>query len=85
MHTELSCVEVILRHPAAPSLVAIREPTYGATPLGCCHGLCHNSKSTRDHADIARTVLAAGARPEPELGDVSPEVRAVIEEWKRRA
>jgi len=78
------CVAAILRHPAATELLNRREPAYGGTPLGwCCHGSVHSGNPQRDHAAIARMLLEAGAHP-IDPGDASADVRAVIEEWRRR-
>jgi ankyrin repeat protein len=75
-----ACVAALLGHPGGHALVADRDPTWRATPLGwCCHGSVHAAGPGRDHAEVARLLLAAGARPEPDLGDASLEVRAVIE------
>lgn len=80
------CVAVILRHPAARSLVERRDPTYHSTPLGwCCHGSRHCGNPDRDHPEVARLLLEAGARPGPNLDDATPAVRAVIEAWRPRA
>ena len=77
-------VRAVLAHPAAAALVGRREPTYGATPLGwCCHGSRHGPRGG-DHAAVARMLLQAGATPEPDLGDVREDVRAVIEDWRAR-
>jgi len=71
-------VAALLRHPDAGQLVSIRDAHYDATPLGwCCHGSLHGS-GARDHAGVARLLLAAGARPEPETTEASPSVRAVL-------
>lgn len=77
------CVAVILRHPAARSLVDRRDPTYNSTPLGwCCHGSQDCGHLGRDYPTVARLLLEAGARPGPNLDDASPEVRAVIDTWR---
>jgi hypothetical protein len=79
-------VAAVLRHPAGRALVDDRDPTYRATPLGwCCHGSCHGAGPGKDHASVARLLLEAGARPDPDLGDVSAAVRAVIEGWRQSA
>ena len=71
-------VAVLLLHPDAPSLVASRDASHGATPLGwCCHGSLHGNRG-HDHAEVARMLLAAGARPGPDTVDASAAVRAVI-------
>jgi ankyrin repeat protein len=71
-------VGVILRHPHARTLVGIREPRYGATPLGwCCHGSLHGNRN-HDHAGVARLLLAAGAVPGDDTREASEAVREVI-------
>ncbi len=71
------CVDAILHYPAAAALVNKREPTYNATPFGwCCHGSCHGPRGK--HGAVARLLIAAGARPDPNVGDASDDVRAVI-------
>jgi ankyrin repeat protein len=71
-------VAVILRHPDARTLVAIRETHYGATPLGwCCHGSLHGNRD-HDHAGVARLLLAAGALPGDDTQEASPAVREVL-------
>jgi ankyrin repeat protein len=71
-------VAVILRHPDASTLLALRDAHHGGTPLGwCCHGSLHGNRS-HDHAGVARLLLAAGAVPGDNTGEASPAVRAVI-------
>ena len=71
-------VAAILRHPDARTLVALRDAHYGATPLGwCCHGSLHGNRH-RDHAGVARLLLAAGAVRGDDSGDASAAVLAVI-------
>ncbi|MDB4884349.1 MAG: ankyrin, partial [Gemmatimonadetes bacterium] len=75
-------VAVLLRHPDAPALTAIRDAHYGATPLGwCCHGSL-NGNTAHDHAGVARLLLDAGARPDG--AEASPLVEAVLAAWERR-
>lgn len=63
----------LLRHPGISSLFGVRDPTHQATPLGwCCHGSIHNADG-RDHAAVARLLIAAGAPIETHL-EGSPEV-----------
>ena len=72
-------VAALLRHPDAHALVSLRDARYGATPLGwCCHGSLHGDRS-REHASIARLLLAAGAQQGKDTSDSSPSVRAVLE------
>jgi ankyrin repeat protein len=71
-------VAVLLRHPDAAELVAIKDARYAATPLGwCCHG-SRFGNTNHDHAGVARLLLAAGARPGPDTSDASEEVMAVL-------
>ncbi|HEX5073319.1 MAG TPA: ankyrin repeat domain-containing protein [Gemmatimonadaceae bacterium] len=71
-------VAALLRHPEAKALVSIKDAHYGATPLGwCCHGSLHGNRA-HDHANVARLLLDAGARPGRDTTDASPAVRSVI-------
>ncbi|HYC50974.1 MAG TPA: hypothetical protein VEB19_07700 [Gemmatimonadaceae bacterium] len=71
-------VAVLLRHPDARELVGVRDAHHGGTPLGwCCHGSLHGNR-TRDHAGVARLLLAAGATPGSEPPHASPSVLAVL-------
>jgi ankyrin repeat protein len=72
------CVAAILRHPARASLVAARDTSYRSTPLGwCCHGSLNCGNPHADHAEVARLLIAAGARPEPRM-DATAAVLAVL-------
>ena len=76
-------VKVLLSHPDAPSLVAIRDAHYNATPLGwCCHGSRYGNTS-HDHAGVAKLLLRAGAQPGSETGEASPSVETVLVDWRR--
>jgi ankyrin repeat protein len=76
-------VAVLLRHPDASALVAIRDAHYGATPLGwCCHGSLHGD-TAHDHAAVARLLLAAGAQPGSDTSEASPSVKEVFDAWMR--
>jgi ankyrin repeat protein len=76
-------VKVLLRHRDGPSLVAIRDAHYNATPLGwCVHGSRYGNTS-HDHAGVAKLLLRAGAQPESNTGDASPSVEAVLDDWRR--
>lgn len=71
-------VAALLRHRDAFALVAIKDSHYGATPLGwCCHGSLHGD-SSRDHAEVARLLLDAGARPGADTEESSPSVETVL-------
>jgi ankyrin repeat protein len=72
-------VAAILRHPKRATLVAARDASFNATPLGwCCHGSLHSGKTTANYPDVARLLIDAGARPEPRM-EASPTVQAVLE------
>lgn len=67
---------LLLHHPQIEPL----DDDHRSTPLGwCCHGSTHCRNPAADYAGIAKALLAAGARPGPNLADATPEVRAVIE------
>jgi hypothetical protein len=73
-------VRVLLRHPDARALVAIKDAHYGATPLGwCCHGSL-NGNPRHDHAGVARLLCDAGAARGADTTDASTSVRAVLDE-----
>ena len=70
-------VEAVLRHPAAASLLTVKDAHHGGTPLGwCTHGSLHGPRG--DHAGVARLLLAAGAKPGTDSQQASPEVKAVL-------
>jgi ankyrin repeat protein len=74
-----AAVRAVLQDPRGRGLVAARDPSYGATPLGwCCHGAQHCGRATADYPLVARLLLEAGARPEPGWTDAPEPVRAVI-------
>ncbi len=62
-----------------PALLAIREPTFNATPLDwCCHGSAHCAPKVGDYAAVVRLLAAAGGVPGKNLSDSSPEVLAAL-------
>ena len=72
-------VGLLLDHPDAAQLVDIRDAHYGATPLGwCCHGSLHGN-AAHNHAEVARLLLRAGAKPGPDASAASPAVLAVLD------
>ena len=78
----VACVASLLRHPAGLALLHQPDKTYQGTPLGwCCHGSLNCGDALADHAEVARMLLAAGARATSGMIDASAPVRAVIEEW----
>ncbi len=75
-------VRVLLEHPDARELVAIRDTQHNATPLGwCCHGSQFGTTS-HDHAGVARLLLGAGAQIESGATEASPSVEAVLREGR---
>ena len=59
-------VAAILSHPARTELIAARDASYDATPLGwCCHGSLNSGKRSADYAKVARLLIDAGAQPQP--------------------
>jgi hypothetical protein len=75
------CVSAILRRPSGLALLAVRDGTYGGTPLSwTAHGSinCHNPNA--DHPAVARLLIAAGAPLTPDMADWegSDELMAVI-------
>jgi ankyrin repeat protein len=76
----VECVAAILRYPAGRALIEVRESTYGGTPLSwCCHGSRNCGNPRANHAEVARLLLAAGARPDPRLTDCSQAMQAVLD------
>lgn len=76
----VACVEAILRHPRHDDLVADRDPSYDATPLGwCLHGAMNCGTPHADHPAVARLLLEAGAEPPPEIGGLPEALRVAIE------
>ena len=77
------CVDALLRYPAGRALIATRDTHYDGTPLGwCCHGSLHCGNPNADHSAVARLLMAAGARldPDKEL-EASDAVKAAIKEF----
>ena len=76
----VDCVAAILRWPAGKALVGQRDPTYHGTPLNwCSHGSTNCGNPRADHAEVARLLIAAGARPDPEMTGGSDAVQAAID------
>lgn len=66
----VDCVAAILRYPAGRDLIEVRDATYRGTPLSwCAHGSVHCGNPRADHAAVARLLIAAGARIDPEMAD----------------
>jgi len=82
----VDCVAAILRRPAGRALLEVRESVYGGTPLSWCgHGSANCGRPDADHAEVARMLIAAGARVNPEMADweASDAFQAVIDEALR--
>ena len=76
----VDCVSAILKYPGGRALIEAREPTYGGTPLSwCCHGSRNCGNPRADHAEVARLLIAAGARVNPELTECSERMQAVLD------
>jgi ankyrin repeat protein len=72
------CVSAILRYPAGRALLESREPVYGGTPLSwCCHGSRNCGRKHADHAAVARLLIEAGARINPDM-ECSDAMQAVL-------
>ncbi|HEV8496938.1 MAG TPA: hypothetical protein VGQ56_08760 [Gemmatimonadaceae bacterium] len=82
----VGCVAAILNRPDGRALLEVREPVYGGTPLSwCSHGSANCRRREADHAEVARLLIAAGARLDPAMADWegSDAVQAVIDEALR--
>ena len=83
----VGCVEALLAYPAGRALLEVRDPHFGGTPLGwCAHGAVNCGNRQADHPAVARLLIAAGARVDPQLteGDLPEEFLAVLEKGLRR-
>jgi len=70
-------VAVLLKHPDARELVAIRDVQHDGTPLDwCCHGSLYGNTG-HDHAAVAKLLVEAGS-PESNTRDASPAVKAIL-------
>jgi ankyrin repeat protein len=78
---DAGCIETALRHDRVRSLIEARDSVHDSTPLGwCCHGSRYRANPEGDYPGVARLLLDAGARPGPNLGDATEEVRVAIGE-----
>jgi ankyrin repeat protein len=76
----VECVTAILRYPAGRALVHVPDATHQGTPLGwCCHGSRNCGRTGANHAEVARLLIAAGARPTEGMREASEPVRKVID------
>ena len=73
------CVAAILRYPRGRALIAMHDRVYNGTPLSwCCHGSRNSGYAKANHADVARLLIEAGGRVDPDKMDGSEEVMAVL-------
>jgi ankyrin repeat protein len=80
------CVAAILRYPRGHALIMQRDAMYHGTPLGwCSHGSRNCGNPRADHAEVARLLIAAGARPDQEMTEASDTVQAVIDAAAEKA
>jgi ankyrin repeat protein len=80
----VECIAAILRYPRGVALIDTREPNYGGTPLSwCCHGSTNCGNPRANHAEVARLLIAAGARVDPEMEGCSDAMQAVVEAARR--
>jgi ankyrin repeat protein len=64
----VECVASILAYPRGRALLEAHDPVYNGTPLSwCAHGSRNSSKPLQGYVDVARLLIAAGARPTPEM------------------
>jgi ankyrin repeat protein len=76
-------VRALLQDERGRALIPVKDAHYQATPLGwCCHGSQHGDRS-RDHAEVAELLLAAGAQQGRDTSTASPAVEAVMSRWRR--
>jgi ankyrin repeat protein len=76
----VECVSAILRYAAGRALIDTRESTYQGTPLSwCCHGSRNCGNPRADHAEVARLLLEAGSRADPNLAGCSESMQAVLD------
>jgi ankyrin repeat protein len=76
----VECVAAILRYPAGQSLIEARDATYQGTPLSwCCHGSVNCGNPRADHTEVARLLVAAGARVDPRMAGCSEAMQEVLD------
>ena len=67
-------------------MLAVRDPTYRATPLGwCLHGSLNRQNPRGDYVAVAKLLLDAGAPIDDDVEnrEASDEVREVIDQAQR--
>ena len=79
----VECVTALLRYPSGRALIEVRDSNYKGAPLNwCCHGSQNCGNPRTDHAQVARLLLDAGAKPDEWLTG-SDAVAAVLDDWRR--
>ena len=81
----VACVAALLAHPSGLALIEARDRMYNGTPLGwTAHGSLNCGNPNADHAEVARLLIAAGARVDPNAEwQASEAVQSVIEDALR--
>ena len=76
----LACVDAILRYPSGYALLESRDTSYDGTPLSwCCHGSRNCSNPDANHAEVARVLIGAGAKVDPDMKNCSEAMQTVID------
>jgi ankyrin repeat protein len=78
----VACIAALLAHPSGRALIEAKDRTYNGTPLGwTAHGSLNCGNPNADHAEVARRLIAAGAKVDPNAEwHASDAVLAVIED-----
>jgi ankyrin repeat protein len=76
---DVASVRALLAHPAAAELIALKDPSFGGTPLDwCCHGALHCGSPHADHVAVARLLVEAGVDPAPYRDGAPASLRAAL-------
>jgi len=77
----VECVSALLRYPSGRALIEVKDKQYGGTPFNwCCHGSRNSEKPAAGYAEVARLLIAAGARVDLDSVEAPDEVVAAIQE-----
>lgn len=77
----VECVSALLQYPSGRALIQVKDRQYGGTPFNwCCHGSRNSEKPAAGYAEVARLLIGAGARVDPDSVDAPDEVVAAIQE-----
>jgi ankyrin repeat protein len=64
----VECVSAILAYSRGRALVEAHDAVYNGTPLSwCSHGSRNSGKPREQYIEVARLLVAAGAKPTPEM------------------